>query len=106
MKTGSLQYLSLELDNQSSVSLISAPPYPVMFNYQWINTQQVIAEGARTPMFPSSEPNTHNQYLVRFYAPPDPGTYMLRITLVQETVGWFFATNMDCGITTSVEVVT
>lgn len=105
IKIGSLWYLSLELDNQSNTSLMSAPPYPVMFSYHWLNSEQAVIEGMRTPLAPTSDSNTHNRYSVRVYAPAAPGQYTLRLTLVQENVLWFFESNADCAVTISVEVV-
>jgi hypothetical protein len=105
IKVGSVWYLSLELDNQSDTELMSTPPHPVLLSYHWINAEQVAREGIRTRLAPTSKPNTRQRYLVRVYAPPEPGQYTLRLALLQEYVLWFFEANANCAVTVSVEVV-
>ncbi len=48
-------------------------------------------EGVRTPLGPSIGPQEEIEAALRIEAPPEPGSYRLNVTLVQECVDWFDA---------------
>jgi SAM-dependent methyltransferase len=83
--------VGVELRNGTSTDLKSADPYPVHLSYHWIGTdnQYVVYDGERTPLVPDARRGSVNSYNVNVTSPEKPGTYVLRVTLVQERVRWF-----------------
>lgn len=77
--------------NPTSERLGSSRPAPVHLSYHWFDARGNIAlfEGVRTPLIPSIEPGDSQAYEMKIGAPPAPGEYRLRLTLVQEGVAWF-----------------
>jgi hypothetical protein len=91
MRAGAKQLISLELRNGTEVILKSLPPYPIHLAYHWLRTdgQYEIFGGHRTQLKPDAKPGSSVSYEMSAIAPEKPGTYVLRITLVQESIRWF-----------------
>jgi hypothetical protein len=80
------------ITNESHCAIASSPPHPVNISYHWIDkiTRSVaIFDGERTKIAPGLAPNEKREFLVSVKAPSKPGTYILRVTIVQEAVAWF-----------------
>jgi hypothetical protein len=78
--------------NRSDVRLASAPPHPVNLSYHWLETKSnrtVQFDGLRTALPIPLGPNYSAELPVSIGAPDLPGSYVLRVTLVQEGVRWF-----------------
>jgi hypothetical protein len=76
-----------------SVVLNSNEPAPVHLSYHWLDDQGdvVVFEGERTRLLPWVAGPGAERFAVRGTAPDRPGTYVLRLTLVQEGCRWFDA---------------
>jgi hypothetical protein len=91
MESGRAFWLDAEVENRSSTRVGSFPPYPVHLSYRWIETatgQVVVGEGLRTPLRPALAPGERATYALQVAPPDAPGTYTLRVTLVQELIRW------------------
>jgi Glycosyltransferase Family 4 len=78
--------------NGGDAALGSFPPFPVRLASRWINThtgQATNGEQPRTALRPLLQPGESNRYDVDVISPGVPGSFRLRITLVQERVLWF-----------------
>ena len=91
MQTGSRNAVSVELRNGGNTDLKSANPYPVHLSYHWLGTdgKYVVFEGQRTRLAPDAARGSFGYYEMSVIAPDTPGTYLLRVTLVQERIRWF-----------------
>jgi SAM-dependent methyltransferase len=83
--------VSVELHNGTNTDLKSAEPYPVHLSYHWLgaNGQYAIFGGERTRLVPEAGRGSCTSYELNATAPAKPGTYVLRVTLVQERIRWF-----------------
>lgn len=82
--------IPVRIHNPGTETWISAGKYPVNISYKWYkNGQMLRIEGERTALPAAVGPNQAVDAAVRVIAPPDPGNYALRVTLVQEAVAWF-----------------
>jgi hypothetical protein len=85
-------YLNVDVANRSNVMLASAPPNPVFLSYHWMNERAlktIIRDGLRSGIYPPLEPGARRSIKADILAPPEPGRYVLRLTLVQEDIRWF-----------------
>jgi 2-polyprenyl-3-methyl-5-hydroxy-6-metoxy-1,4-benzoquinol methylase len=83
--------LPVTLENKSVFSMSSHPPYPVHLSYH-INDRRentVVFDGIRTALPCRIKPNTSREIICDIRTPPDPGEYVIRLTLVQEQCFWF-----------------
>ena len=88
---GASRELEVELNNGASERLLSGPPYPVYFSYHWIDPASkkwIEFEGVRTPFRSPVMPHSRCVQPVTIVAPQRPGTFLLRLTLVQEGLFW------------------
>ncbi len=102
-------YLTLELTNASTFMLASAPPNPVFISYHWMQEggrKTVIKEGVRSGIYPPLEAGARRSIKADVLAPPEPGLYVLRLTLVQEDVRWFDTKPTQLKLDIPVEVRT
>ena len=83
--------LDVELDNRTGFAFSSQPPNPVLISYHWKlqDGRTVVHDGVRSPIRPPLTPNRRRSFRARIVAPAQPGSYILRLTLVQEGVQWF-----------------
>jgi 2-polyprenyl-3-methyl-5-hydroxy-6-metoxy-1,4-benzoquinol methylase len=91
MRTMSRHAVSVDLRNGGSIDLKSADPYPIHLSYHWVGTdgRYVVFDGERTRLVPDARSGSSVLYEMSVTAPDLPGTYVLRLTLVQEQVRWF-----------------
>jgi predicted O-methyltransferase YrrM len=82
---------SVLLENRTETDLKSLRPHPIHLSYHWLDAagECVMFEGERTRLIPDARSQSPEQYEVSFDSPALPGTYTLRLTLVQEGVRWF-----------------
>jgi 2-polyprenyl-3-methyl-5-hydroxy-6-metoxy-1,4-benzoquinol methylase len=95
--------IEVELLNRSESVLNSFSPHPVHISYHWMDQQaqaRVVTEGERTRLFPPlaqssgmmlSPDRSSTSYQAQVWAPQKSGSYVLRVTLVQEAIRWFDA---------------
>lgn len=95
--------MQLEIANTSSFIFNSYGSHPVHISYHWMNeqgTDYLVFDGERNKIIPNLAPTQgksflprqkqkHHKYQIQVKAPPQPGNYKLRVTLVQEGVRWF-----------------
>jgi hypothetical protein len=74
-----------------SASGVGSGTYRVAVSYRWLTPQgaPVIVEGERTLLPADVPPGGTVELKARVPAPGQPGSYQLRVTLVQEGVAWF-----------------
>jgi len=88
LTAGSWHEVTCRIENLGSAFLVSAPPHPVHISYRWVAGPTAV-EGERTRLPQSIAPKTSAECYLGLRTPPTPGTYELRVTLVQEGVAWF-----------------
>jgi hypothetical protein len=78
--------------NTGGEVISSVGKYPVTVSYKWfLNETMLPIEGERTLLPNPLQPGESTAVDLRVIAPPTPGRMVLRITLVQEGVQWFFS---------------
>jgi len=97
---------TVELENNSTITLSSAPPLPVAFSYHWLSARgrMVEREGLRTNLPAPLPPGRKATYTVRIDPPPKGGRYLLRFTMVQDSVAWLDALDPPLAAETTVTV--
>jgi hypothetical protein len=77
--------------------LASRPPFPVYLSYRWFTAddQRVRIEGMRNNLTPALVPGSRHVFSMKIQAPPAPGEYKLRISLVQEHRFWLCDQNPE-----------
>ena len=83
---------SVEVFNRSAFVLGSMLPAPVHISYHWLSGDagtEVVRDGLRTLIRPPLAPGVKRRFEASIVAPSLPGTYVLKLTLVQENVQWF-----------------
>jgi hypothetical protein len=89
---GEIFHVKVKVKNGSSFLLASNPPWPVMLSYHWLDTATgnvIIFDGVRSCLISDFYPQTQHSNPMTVIAPPKKGSYILRVTLVQEQVAWF-----------------
>jgi subtilisin family serine protease len=84
--------LPVKIMNTGARAWTAAGPSPVRLAYHWLRTDGTVAvwDGARAAPFAADvPPGTSVDVRLVVAAPSAPGTYVLRIDLVQEGVAWF-----------------
>jgi len=91
MRTSSRHTLSVELRNNSMTDLKSVAPYPVHLAYHWLSAEGKLVEfdGERTLIVPDAKAGSSDVYEISVATPVQPGSFLLRVTLVQEGIRWF-----------------
>jgi hypothetical protein len=84
--------------NGSQSAICSLGEFPIHLSLHWYdqNGTLVLFEGSRSELFPPLLPGQSYSYSVQFAAPPTPGKYILRLTLVQEAVIWLDELGVFC----------
>lgn len=81
------------LENRGGAFLVSAPPNPTRAAYRWFDARSgnliPNGEGVRSALRTTLPPGGRTSGLMVVVVPEQPGTYLLRATLVQEFVAWF-----------------
>jgi UDP-3-O-[3-hydroxymyristoyl] glucosamine N-acyltransferase len=89
---GAMFGVDVVVSNQSNETLASLPPCPVRLSYHWIcpdDRSRDVVEGVRTLLSRPLYPEASLTERMTVEAPDTPGSYVLRVTLVQESVFWF-----------------
>jgi hypothetical protein len=84
--------IECSVTNLGAGFLVSAPPNPVHLSYKWIPATPavgVMPEGYRTALPRTIPPAGQLTCQVRVLSPRSPGDFVLRLTVVQESVAWF-----------------
>jgi len=76
----------------------SAPPNPLFLSYHWLTEDGdlCIFDGWRSDIRPPLQRLSTERFSMHVLAPAAPGSYTLRITLVQEWVHWFDEPPLSC----------
>jgi UDP-3-O-[3-hydroxymyristoyl] glucosamine N-acyltransferase len=88
---GTHAQIELVIENRSTETLLSRPPYPVNISYHWLDAATrdcVVFDGKRSPLTVPVLPRSRTTHTACVLAPPEPGRYVLRLTLVQEQQFW------------------
>ena len=83
----------IALTNTSHGTWPAAGSAPVRLSYHWLDEHgaAVVWEGVRTGLPADVGPGATVTVDMNVVAPPDRGTYLLRVDLLREGVGWFSA---------------
>ena len=66
------------------------PASQVFVSYHWFRDDRLVVwDGERTPLPRDLRAGSRAALSVRVATPPEPGSYVLKLTLVQELVAWF-----------------
>jgi hypothetical protein len=107
MRVRSAVTLPCRVTNHGRAHLVSAAPNPVHLCYRWFDAaDRPVDEHAwiHTDLPRALEPGAEAAAAMRITAPPEPGTYTLAITLLQEGVAWFDDIDPENGVSGVVEV--
>jgi len=88
----------IEVFNGGAETWSSAPPNPLFLSYHWFTERDetCLFDGWRSEIRPVLTPFSGRRYRMHIAAPPAPGRYKLRVTLVQEYVRWFDELGTRC----------
>lgn len=93
----------VKVQNPGTETWLSTGAFPVNVSYKWFKGGVLMTiEGERTVLPGPVAPNQTVDVDVRVIAPPDPGKYVLHVTLVQEAVAWFMTktnTSLELPVT-------
>jgi hypothetical protein len=90
-RAGTTFAVQVELGNGTRIRIGSFPPFPVRISYHWISQpsgKTAVFEGKRTPLRTPVDAGECRRYVAHVAAPSLPGSYLLRLTLVQEGHRW------------------
>ncbi len=75
--------------------------FAVTMSYHWLDLvgRPFIYDGIRTPLPRDVPPGESVSLTARIEAPPAPGEYILRLTLIQEGLSWFETGALDVPVT-------
>lgn len=109
LEAGKHLFLDCTVENRSGVILVSAPPYPVVLSYRWLDkrTRQPVGESlsVRTMLLKPLFPGEQIRMKFRLLTPRIIGEFGLRVTLRQEKVAWFDDLNPLNGWEEDVRIV-
>lgn len=94
MRAGELCWLDVGLTNGSDAVVQSGAPFPLNMAYHWLDASSrstVVYDGERTAILPPLQPDESSTFKMFVTAPATPGTYLLRLTVVQEHARWLDA---------------
>jgi hypothetical protein len=86
----------ISIGNATNRKLSSEPPYPVHLAYHWVkrSTEEIVVfDGMRSELLSVIQPGESAETSMVVFAPLTAGAYLLRLTLVQENVRWFYEAN-------------
>ena len=95
------------ITNRGNALLVTAPPYPVLLSYKWIDEAgDVLPQSSiRTPLPATLPPRESIAVDVLIVPPSAPGRYRLVVTALQELVHWFDDVDPNSVCRADVEVV-
>ena len=103
-----LFWIDVTLRNETGKAICSAPPFPVQLSYHWLHagTNEIaIFEGLRTGILPPLDPSQSGSIEMVVQSPPEPGSYVLHLTMVQEGIFWFDQVAEQRGGEITIEVI-
>jgi hypothetical protein len=81
------------IENRGAAFFVSAPPNPIHISYKWFEADSGTPlpgmEGLRSRLPQAIPPLKAIRCKFKVAAPPTVGNFILRVTLVQESVAWF-----------------
>jgi UDP-3-O-[3-hydroxymyristoyl] glucosamine N-acyltransferase len=92
MAVASQTEAQVEIENRSAETLASLDPYPVHLSYHWLEAGTRtcrVFDGVRTRLTAEVRSRSRHSQKIHVLAPPEPGRYVLVLTLVQEGQFWF-----------------
>lgn len=93
MSAGASVEVPCTIQNAGGAFYMSAMPNPVQIGYKWLDpgTGEFVQpeQWQRTPLPRTLSPGDSIACIVRIVAPQRAGSFILRLTLVQEMVSWF-----------------
>lgn len=100
VRAGATVIGSLSVRNGTRHVLSSFGKYPLHLSCHWLHAKggMAVYDGRRTAMFPPLLPGRTATYNVDVTAPDAPGEYVLRLTVVQETVAWLDDVGQFCDV--------
>ena len=108
VRRSTLFWINVTLRNHGGMAICSAPPFPVRLAYHWrhaATNEMAVYNGVRTELFPSLDHSQSASVEMVVHSPPQPGQYVLHLTLVQEDNFWFEQVAGQFGPEISVEVI-
>lgn len=95
------------LMNNTGIELSSDGEYPLHMSYHWLDKQgnMVVYDGIRSKLPVPVLPSTNAVIDTKVQTPSKCGEYVLRITLVQESVRWFDEPDVDLRMDFQVRVI-
>lgn len=91
-RAGAVLTTEVAVENASNVVYLTALPHPVAIAYRWDradgDVRTRVSEG-RSPFAKPLAPGDRMTSVVTLACPPDPGRYLLTLSVVQEWVRWF-----------------
>ncbi|MBC8164452.1 MAG: glycosyltransferase [Bryobacteraceae bacterium] len=92
MNAGAGIQVLTEIENRSKETLASAGAYPIHLSYHWmepLSGKAIVYDGTRTSLTAQVRPGEVHKQLQTIHAPKQAGRFILRLTMLQEYVGWF-----------------
>jgi len=84
--------LPVRISNPGKEPWTSVGSFPVTLSYKWFKDGRMLPiEGERTSLLEALLPGATASLSARVVAPPEPGSYTLRFSLVQEGITWFMS---------------
>jgi hypothetical protein len=103
LKSGQTTQVSITIRNTTDTVLASNGRYPITLSYKWFDDGTMLPiEGDRTVLPRPLPPDAQEAVLAKVTAPQSGSNLILRFSLVQEGVAWFFsknATTLDIPVT-------
>jgi hypothetical protein len=107
VRRSTLFWIDVTLRNDTGMPICSAPPFQVGLSYHWRNaaTNEVaVYDGLRTELLPPVAASQSVPIEMVVNSPPEPGKYVLHLTLVQEQNFWFEEVSEKFGCELTIEV--
>lgn len=93
LKPGQSVFVPLTVKNTGPEKWSANGAYPVHLSYLWFaDGRQLPIDTTRTFLSGDLAPGATQSLRANVAAPPTPGTYTLKFTMVQERVAWFSST--------------
>jgi hypothetical protein len=92
LKMGETVILPVVIKNTGTENWLPPIDRPINFGYHWLDEtgqNPVVFDGIRTGLPQGLQAGAQIELQAKIQAPDTPGKYILRLTLVQETVAWF-----------------
>ena len=108
VRRSTLFWFDVTLRNDARMPICSGPPFPVRLAYHWrhaVTNEVAVYDGVRTELLPPLDPSQSAAVEMVVHSPPEPGRYILHVTLVQEHNFWFEQVAEQFGREITVEVI-